>query len=948
MRETIALARKELNSYFSSLLAIIFVGVFLLVTMALFFWVEKFWARGTADVRPLFEWLPIVMIFLSAALTMRQWSEEQQSGTLEMLLILPVRLWQLVLGKFLAVMALIALALALTFILPITVGSLGDLDTGPVIGGYVAALLLASAYVAVGLFVSSLTNNQIVSLIITVLLLGALYLVGAPIVTNEVNDANLTDIMRAIGSGSRFESIERGVIDLRDLVYFISITIVFLALNVWALDIKRWGVGDSTRKYRANASTSVTLIAVNLLVANFLLYPVNSLRTDLTENNEYSLSEVTRQTLENLNEPLLVTGYISEKTYPGLEPLIPVLRDTLEEYSVAADGNLKLEFVDPIQDPELEEQATQTYGIQPVSLPVEDRSGVQIVNTYAQILIRYGDQNTVLNMLEMVDWTLGADGNYEGTFRNLEYDLTSNIRKVVSGFQSVDAVLESLDEPATLTLYYTPDTLPEEWAEAPATIEKVANDLNSSGNLIYTAVDVNSGDVDPQTLFDQYGISPLRTLFSEDTFYMDMVLEAGNDPQVISPTGDFSEATVRQNIEAALKRAAPGFLTVVGIWTPPATPSIDQFTGQQIPSLQSYQTVVSSLGEENEVRTVDLSTGQVPGDIDVLLVIGPQAMTDIDRYAIDQYLMRGGTVFVAAGSFRLVPDQTNQWFGMEQIPDGLQDMLTSYGITVEPQFVMDTQNEPFPAPIVGGGPQDLQIFNYAYVLDVRQNQMDSDHRIVTDLPAITMAWVSPITLDETLNEDRDITTLLRSSSDSWLRTNTSLNINVSYPETGFLIEGERKAYPLAVVVEGKFNSFFTDKPSPFEGQTDITAPIGFITESPDTARLVVVGSAEFLNDYLFGIQSQIGQDRSANTMQFMSNVVGWSSEDTALSSIRARGAAARLLDPVEEDDRKNWEWLNYAVALVALVALAVVLWMRRRGEQPMPLVGLDEVAAEAA
>jgi len=130
-------------------------ALFLLVTLFAFFWVETFFARNIADVRPLFQWMPILMIFLVAALTMRQWSEEQKMGTLEVLLTLPVSLAKLVAGKFFAVLALVAAALFLTAGLPVSVAMLGALDWGPVIGGYLGALLMAAAYIAMGLFVSS-------------------------------------------------------------------------------------------------------------------------------------------------------------------------------------------------------------------------------------------------------------------------------------------------------------------------------------------------------------------------------------------------------------------------------------------------------------------------------------------------------------------------------------------------------------------------------------------------------------------------------------------------------------------------------------------------------------------------------------------------------------------------------------------------------------------------
>src|SRR5512136_374733 len=196
MKQTLSITRNELATYFGSPMALIFVGSFLAVTLFAFFWVDTFFARGIADVRALFRWMPVLTIFLVAALTMRQWSEEQRSGTLEVLLTLPVSKVQLVIGKFLAVMALIALALALTLVLPITVSLIGAPDWGPVAGGYVAALLMAAAYAAIGLFLSSRTDNQIVSLILTVLVCGLFYLLGAGAVTDFAPPA-LGDVLRA-------------------------------------------------------------------------------------------------------------------------------------------------------------------------------------------------------------------------------------------------------------------------------------------------------------------------------------------------------------------------------------------------------------------------------------------------------------------------------------------------------------------------------------------------------------------------------------------------------------------------------------------------------------------------------------------------------------------------------------------------------------------------------
>jgi len=216
MADILRVARKELASFFGSPVAYLFIGAFLAACLFVFFWVDAFFARNLADTRPLFDWMPLLLIFLAAALTMRLWSEERRAGTLEVLATLPVATWKLVLGKFLAALALVAVALALTLPLPVTVSILGPLDWGPVLGAYLATLLLAAAYIAIGLFVSARTDNPIVALIGTTLLCVVFYLIGSPALTGLFGHG-AGEVLRLFGTGARFESITRGVIDLRDL-----------------------------------------------------------------------------------------------------------------------------------------------------------------------------------------------------------------------------------------------------------------------------------------------------------------------------------------------------------------------------------------------------------------------------------------------------------------------------------------------------------------------------------------------------------------------------------------------------------------------------------------------------------------------------------------------------------------------------------------------------------
>jgi ABC-2 type transport system permease protein len=239
MNKVRSVAMRELRVYFNSPIAYVFLLAFAGAALFTFFNVKQFFARGQADLRGLFEAIPVLTLLLVPAMTMRLWAEEAKQGTLEVLLTLPAADRELVAGKFLASWTLLAFGLALTLPLPITVAFLGNLDWGPVIGGYLGALLLGAAYLAVGQFLSSLTHNQILAFILALAVCMALYGVGTELFVGLFSDRTAA-VLRSIGTGSRFDSIARGVIDLRDLVYYASLTLLFLFLSVSALRAKRW------------------------------------------------------------------------------------------------------------------------------------------------------------------------------------------------------------------------------------------------------------------------------------------------------------------------------------------------------------------------------------------------------------------------------------------------------------------------------------------------------------------------------------------------------------------------------------------------------------------------------------------------------------------------------------------------------------------------------------
>ena len=225
------IAKRELSGYFSSPVAFVFIVIFLLLAGFFTFMVAGFFERGQANLEAFFAWHPWLYLFLVPAVGMRMWSEERRLGTIELLLTMPVTPWQAIVGKFLASWAVCALALLLTFPVVITVNYLGNPDNGVIFAGYLGSLLMAGAYLAISAMTSAMTRNQVVSFIVAVVISLFLILAGYPPVTNLLIQWASPWFVDAISSFSvmtHFESIQKGVIDSRDVLYFLSVIVFSL------------------------------------------------------------------------------------------------------------------------------------------------------------------------------------------------------------------------------------------------------------------------------------------------------------------------------------------------------------------------------------------------------------------------------------------------------------------------------------------------------------------------------------------------------------------------------------------------------------------------------------------------------------------------------------------------------------------------------------------------
>jgi ABC-2 type transport system permease protein len=236
--------KREFAAYFATPLAYVFIVIFLFTMGAFTFYIGHFYDNGTADLAVFFTYHPWLYLFLVPAISMRLWAEERRAGTMELLLTLPLPLWATVVGKFLAAWAFTGVALVLTFPIWITVNYLGAPDNGVILAGYLGSFLMAGSYLAIGACLSATTKNQVIAFVVTVVACFLFTVSGAPLVLDFFQGWLPFAILDALASFSfltHFAAISAGVVDLRDLIFFLSLIALFLTANVVILDLKKSG-----------------------------------------------------------------------------------------------------------------------------------------------------------------------------------------------------------------------------------------------------------------------------------------------------------------------------------------------------------------------------------------------------------------------------------------------------------------------------------------------------------------------------------------------------------------------------------------------------------------------------------------------------------------------------------------------------------------------------------
>lgn len=392
MRQVLNLARREYRGYFDHPTAYVLVVAFLALSLFLTF--RTLYGAGFASMRGLFDLLPWLLAVFVPAITMRSLAEERRSGTLEWLAAQPVTEVDVVGGKFLGNWLFVLTALAGTVPTSIGVLLVSEADAGIMLAQYVGAALLAAQLVGIGLFASAATRNQITAFVMALAIGFALILLGLPVTTMAL-PPTLVDASLRLAILEHFEGIARGVLDLRDVLYFVSMGAFFLSLAYLLLARERLSAHRGALK---RLRVGIAAFAVVVLVVNLLGSRIHG-RLDLTRDDLFTLSPGTRRVIENLDDIVTIKLIVSRELPPEISLTLRDVRDMLTDLRRVSDGRIRVMELHPDEDPEVADEAG-SLGITPIQFNVMRDDEFQIVRGWLGLAVLYADKEEVIPFID--------------------------------------------------------------------------------------------------------------------------------------------------------------------------------------------------------------------------------------------------------------------------------------------------------------------------------------------------------------------------------------------------------------------------------------------------------------------------------------------------------------------------------------------------------------------
>ncbi|HKQ60697.1 MAG TPA: Gldg family protein [Candidatus Polarisedimenticolaceae bacterium] len=702
---------------------------------------------------------------------------------------------------------------------------------------------------------------------------------------------------------------------------------------------------DRRRRWTTLALT-LALLGLNLAALNYLIAAWPTARIDLTQEREFSISPVTKRLLGSLDEELTIYGYFSKRTHPKLAPLVPQIVDLLDEYRTVGGNKLRVEIVDPGEDDAVEQEASDRYGVHSTPFRLASKYESGIVNAFFALVVKYGDKYERYGFEDLIVVDPLPDGDVSVRLRNLEYDLTRAIKKVVFGFRGTAELFDRIDKPVKLTAIMTPKTMPEMLTGAPDAVRKAADELKqkSQGKFAYEEIDPTGNEPLQQQLYKQFGARPMSLdLLGQGSFYLYGLLDVGGQlEQIVLARESLTPAAIRESIETALRRHTPGFLKTVGVVAPeePNIPPELRMQLQMPPSPPpEFQQVQEFLRQDYQVQSVRLSE-DVPGSVDVLVVLKPKSLGDAELYRLDQYLMRGGRVVLCTGNQQV--EFGGQGLSLTPVQTGLDDWLDHFGLAVSHSLVLDDRNQPLPIPEMRQTPFGMlrtwTMAPYPYLVEVRDDGL-VNRDITASLGSVGIYWGNPLTVEKAKTGELQVLPILQSSAKSWTSDDLS---RVGYVDYEVPAQGTQPQL-LAVGLSGRFKSFYAGKNPPGADASAKGKPVT-IQESPET-RLVVVGNAAFLSDLVAQMIGRMEGGFFAQNLRFVENLIDWITLDNDMVAIRSRGTAPRSLKRTERAQEVTIESANYAIP--ALLLLGLASWRGWRRRHAAPLLGATRSIASA-
>lgn len=451
--------KKEIAGYFNSLIGYLAIGIFLLITgLILWFFPDtSLLDTGYASLNNFFDLAPYLLLFLVPAIGMRSIAGEKSDGTYELLLSRPLSLQQIVLGKFFGAFTIMSLAIIPTIVYAITIYLLaypiGNIDIGGTIGSYLGLLLLGATFTSIVIFCSTLTNNPIIAFLLAVLTC-FLFFYGFDAISRLSFMFAIEDLVQNIGMIVHYDSISRGVLNIRDLVYFLSVQVLFLIFSI----------GHLGRKFRTRKKT-LTVYSISLLLIFTLNHPIFQQlygRIDFTSDQRFTLNETSKTIVSDLNKETYITVFLDGKLPAGFKRLRQAAIDMAHDLKSHSRGKLRINVINPSTGSQLEQkkikEALISRGLYPTNLSIKTESGLNQSLIFPAAIVSRGEQEININLLQSKTGQ-SPEQILNNSIQNLEYAFVSAITKINANKIPYIAFTEGHGEPSDLELYDAIQTL---------------------------------------------------------------------------------------------------------------------------------------------------------------------------------------------------------------------------------------------------------------------------------------------------------------------------------------------------------------------------------------------------------------------------------------------------------------------------------------------------------